>query len=59
MIRAGVPSRHERPTTGAAYGIGGRRDTSPRFGCCKVAGGSCGGNLLRVRRLTEKRTAQG
>lgn len=23
-------------------------DTSPRLGCCKVPGGSCGGNLLRV-----------
>ena len=34
---------------GAAFGIGRSGDTSPRLGCCKVAEGSCGGNLLKER----------
>ena len=29
------------------------------LGCCKVAGGSCGGNLLKVQPLTAKWTAHG
>lgn len=41
----------------AAYGIGWRRNTPPWLGCCKVTEGSCGGNLLKMRRLTTKQTA--
>ncbi len=58
-ISAGVPCQDEHPKDGAAFGIGRIGDTSPRLGCCKVAGGSCGGNLLRVQRLTAKQTAHG
>jgi hypothetical protein len=49
----------QRPKNLAAYGIGKSGDTSPRLGCCKVAGGYCGGNLFRVRRLTAKWTGHG
>ena len=47
------------PRTGAAFGIGWKGDTSPRLGCCKVAEGSCGGNLLKVRRLIAKWVVRG
>ena len=47
------------PQNRAAFGIGRSGDTSPRLGCCKVAGGYCGGNLFRVRRLTAQWTGQG
>lgn len=56
---AGLPCQYQYPKTGAAYGIGRSGDTSPRLGCCKVAGGSYGGNLLTVQRFTTKRTAHG
>lgn len=58
-IRAGVQCQDEHPKTGAAFGIGRSCDTSPRLGCCKVAGGSCGGNFLRMQRLTTNRAAHG
>jgi hypothetical protein len=34
-------------------------DTSPRLGCCKVAGGSCGGNFFKAWRLSAKWLAHG
>jgi hypothetical protein len=40
-------SEQDWPENHAAFGIGGSGDTSPRLGRCKVAEGSCGGNLIK------------
>ena len=58
-IGAGVSCQNQRSKTGAAFGIGWRRDTSPRLGCCKVAEGCCGGNLLKMRKLLAKWVVRG
>ena len=51
--------RASNPQNRAAFGIGKSGDTSPRLGCCKVAEGCCCGNLLRMQRLTARRTVSG
>lgn len=62
--RAGIgsqaPAAHERASRRATL-LKQRQegDTSPRLGCCPVAAGCCGGNLLRVQWLTAKQTAHG
>lgn len=46
-------------TSDAASGVGCRGDTSPRLGCCEVAEGYCGGNLLGAGRLRGKQAVGG
>jgi len=59
IIRVEVPCQDEHPKNRAAFGIGRSGDTSPRLGCCEVAEGCCGGNLLKMRKLLAKWVVRG